>query len=106
MAITNAQAVKFGNETVRPQLDRIAQAYNAACAIIDEWYAQDMASNIPNDVGELLMDGSDTDGRPVMTGADVTNVITWLISFRDGLEANGNASLNVILSGAVNTLPG
>jgi len=100
--ITNAEAVTFCNERVRVAADKLAQAYYLAKEVQDEWFANSMASLIPNESGDTVIDGSATDGRHVITGADVTNVITRLGELTTDYEASSNAKLNTILGVAVN----
>jgi len=102
MAITSPQATTFTNERVRVAADKLAQAYNFANLVINEWYALDMAALIDNDAGETVADGAATDGRPIITGAMVHNVLNRLIELRDDYDAGGSAKLNTILQVAVN----
>ena len=100
--ITNAEAIKFANERARVAADKLAQAYYFAVQVSQEWTANSMGSLIPNNVGDTLIDGSATDGRHVISGADVNNVINRLSELIADYEAGGNAKLNTILGVAVN----
>lgn len=99
--ITNPQAVRFCNERVRQAADRFGQLYNWCRAVRDEWTAQDIASLIPNTT-DLVVDGSATDGRPPITGADVHTIKDRVLELITLLEADSNAKLNEILRVAVN----
>lgn len=110
MAITNSEAVTFSDEKLRPVADLLAQLYNLGKSVEDEWIARNMNALIPNDALEVLhdsaygTDGTDGDGRPVVTGQDLTRVITQHIrDFVDNLEANNDQKLKMILAVAVNT---
>lgn len=101
--ITNPQAVRFCNERVRRAADRFAQLYYRCCVLRDEWTAQGMASLIPNDAGSEVIDGSQTDGRPIITGADVHNMKDRVLDLLNLLDADGGAKLAEILRVAVQT---
>lgn len=110
MAITNSEAVVFSDEKLRPVADLLAQLYNLAKSVNDEWVARNMGTIIPNDAAEVLHDsaygtnGTDGDGRPVVDGQDLNRVITMLITdFVNDLEANADLKLKVVLRVAVNT---
>ena len=103
MDITNAEAVKFCNERVRCAADKLAQCYYYAKLVQQEWNANNMAALIPNDAGDTVIDGSATDGRHVISGADATNIITRCGELVTDYEASTNAKLNTILGVAVNT---
>ena len=105
MEIDNVQAIRFCNEVIRPLADQAAQLNMRAISMIDQWFAQELGNIIPNDTGQYIMDGSDSDGRPIMSGADVVNLVTFAMGYRDDLAASGNAKLNAILAAAVNILP-
>ena len=94
--ITNPTAVRFCNERVRPVANRMAQLYNFARAVRDEWVANDLGSVITQE-GGTIVDGSATDGRHQITGANVHALAGLLVGFIDSMEANNNAQLNTIL---------
>lgn len=99
--ITNPEAVRFCNEKVRVAADKLASAYTFAKQVQAEWFANSMASLIPNDASPII-DGSATDGRHPITGADATNIITRCGDLITDYEANTNAKLNTVLGVAVN----
>ena len=96
MAIDNPQAVKFCNERIRTAANRFAQLYYWLKAVAGEFVAQDMASKIP-DTTDLVDDGSDVDGRPRISGADVNAFIQQASAFIADMEANSNAKLHAVL---------
>ena len=102
MAITSPQAIKFSNEKIRVAADRLAQAYNFANIVIDEWNSG-ASADFPNDGAEVLQDGADVDGRPIVDGAELHLLITRLTELQTDYEATSNAKLNTILAVAVNT---
>ena len=99
--IDNPQAVTFANEYVRPGGDKIAQLYYTLDLMEDVWTAQNIASLIPNTT-DVIVDGSATDGRSSITGADVRDLIGWSEAFTDEMEANNNFKLKIVLGIAVN----
>lgn len=101
MAIDNSQAVKFCNERVRQAADRFAQLYWWSKIVAQEWTAQGIGALIPNDAS-IVIDGSATDGRSVLTGIDVNLLAARVSEFIALLEANANAKLNQIHKVAVN----
>jgi hypothetical protein len=101
MAITSPQAIRFANESVRTMADQQAQTYYRAKAFLQEWAAQGIGGLIPN-TADLVVDGSETDGRAPITGAKVNGLQTYLAAMVADLEANNNAKLNVLLQIAVN----
>jgi len=105
MAITNPQAVAFSNERVRALADKAAAYYWAAKAFLLEWDAAGIGAVIPNDAGELMVDGSATDGRTPITGAGVNGLKGHVALMVADLEANANAKLNILLKIEVNGSP-
>lgn len=101
--IDNPEAVRFANERVRVAADKLAQVYNLAGEVVQEWVANDMGSLIPNDPGDTIIDGSAVDGRHVISGADANNIINRLMELITEYDASGYAKLNTILGVAVNS---
>ena len=115
MAITSPVAIKFANEKVRPISDCLAQLDNWAQAILNEWTALGGATLFPN-TSSVVQDGASVngtdavggDGRPVITGANVNNIITRLTALRSATATTGLAMgvagvRDTILQVAVNT---
>jgi len=93
--ITNPQAVKFCNERVRVAANHYARLYWWSKIVAQEWTAQGIGALIPNNAS-VVMDGSATDGRPIITGADVHTLAARVAEFVALLQANGNEKLNQI----------
>ena len=102
MAISNPTTVAFCNEFIRPICDRwvgqnavidtkILQWFNTI-SVDPEWTAA--AS------GDLIVDGSDLDGRTPISKADVTNVVTQLLTWQT--QMNGAGVEGVIVKPHVN----
>jgi hypothetical protein len=102
--ITNPEAVRLTNEMVRTVADKAVRYYYAAKAILNEWAATDMGTKIPN-TSDVIVDGSATDGRHPITGANVNGLMSHLQAMVDDLEANGNLKLNILLGIEVNGRP-
>ena len=101
--IENAEVIKFSNENLRTYADKIARGYYAAKALVNQWNAQSLSSKITNSSDDDIVDtsygtdGTDGDGRPIVTGADAYNVYTRASELIADMEANSNAKLNTIL---------
>lgn len=100
---TDPMAVRVSNEKVRPACDRILQTYFYMKSLQSEYTAQNWAALFPSadPTGELI-DQARTDGRQVLTNADVNNVITALGAFISFMEATTNQQLNRFLKASVN----
>ena len=92
--------ITFSNERVRVAADTAAQGYYRAKSLIDQWNAQSLATLVPNDA-TVVTDGADTDGRPVITGADIHGMVAVLQSYVGMIEATSSAALTQILRVAV-----
>jgi hypothetical protein len=111
MANTNAQAVTFTNTRIRPMADLLYSAYLSAKKLNTEWNAQNVAAVIPND-STVIADGSAQDGRPPITDAQATAIVSRcqeLISWMEqGLVGSPflvpvtNATLNTVIAPEVN----
>ena len=99
--IDSPRARSFANERIRPLADKLAQAYYACRAVLDEWHAQGVSDEIPN-TGDVIIDGSATDGRRSITGAEATNIVVRATEFCADYEASSAAKRNTVLSVAVN----
>lgn len=80
--ITNPQVVRFANEKARPMADRLYSAWVEAQSVLQEYTSTNIGSLI-NDAGSgnLIADGSETDGRTRLTGGDIFNLITALTAY-------------------------
>jgi hypothetical protein len=90
MPITDPNALRFSNTRIRVAADLIAQLDTLAGVIISEWNAQSLGSVFTNDTSEVI-DGAAQDGRPVITGAKVNNIINRLTSLRSASSSSGLA---------------
>jgi hypothetical protein len=97
-AITNPVAIKFSNERLRVGADLLAQIDNEAAAILAEWTALGGTALIPNTADVLQdtaapngIDATGGDGRPVVTGAKLNNIINRLTGLRSATATTGLA---------------
>jgi len=95
--ITNVQAVRFSNEVIRPLANDYAQLYYRASLARDRWVAEGMGDLITSGADDEIIDGSQTDGRPGITGQMVNQLLTNVQALLTDLENNTNMKLNVLL---------
>jgi len=91
--------------------DLLYTAYLSAKKLDQEWNAQNVAAVIPND-STIIADGSATDGRPQITDAQATAIVTrctemisWMENGLVGSPFLGTttlATLNTVLAPEVN----
>jgi hypothetical protein len=103
--ITDREAIAFSDQKIRTIADKLSQAYYAAKAVKDEWFANNMGTLFP--LADDLRDAANplegiADGRHPLTGNDVTNVAVRCVELCDDYEASSNAKLNTILAVATN----
>jgi len=91
MANSNPQAVAFANQKIRPMADLLYSAYETARSVLQQWNSQSVSSVIPND-STVIADGAATDGRPPMTNAQATNIITRCTDIINWME--GSAAIS------------
>lgn len=110
MAITNPQAIAFSNNRLRRAADKLASAYFFAKIVVAEWNANGMSALITN-TADVLRDsaspgddsGTGGDGRTVVTGQELTSIVTRCQELIADMEAGSNAKLNTLLAVAVNS---
>ena len=102
--ITDPEAVRFANEKVRTLADAATAYYYAATAFLNEWNATGMATKIPN-TADPIIDGAATDGRTIITGADVNGLKSHVDTMVSDLEVNTNLKLDILLKIEVNGSP-
>lgn len=88
--LSNPQLVNLSNEYARPVADDIAALDVLQAATLATYAARDLGTIInAGGAGELVADGSVTDGRTRVTGGDVFNLITLLTDLNTFLAASG-----------------
>jgi hypothetical protein len=102
MPNTNPQAVFVANAKIRPLADLMGKLYNRLKSAQIEYTAEGWATLFPAD-SEIIMDGSDLDGRTPITNSDIrTFMLTDAPAFLTALEASTNAGRNRVFKIAVN----
>lgn len=81
--ITNAQAIKFVNEQVRPLAEQARALKAQITSMTTDWFGGINVA-IPNTT-DLVADGR-TDGVNLLTGADVNSAVSNLIAAHDALN--------------------
>lgn len=77
--ITTPAVVAFSNNRVRPLADKLIRARRELKAVVEEYNDQNIGSLInTGGAGNLIADGSLTDGRPRLVGGDLYNFVTLL----------------------------
>ena len=101
MPNTNPQAVRVANEKIRPAADRFGQLYNLLKALQAEATAKGWLTLFPADA-QTITDGSDVDGRAIITNTEVRTFITLASAYITFMEQASNANRDLALKIAVN----
>lgn len=86
MAITDAEAIRFVNERIRPAAEKIR---NLRAEMADHkavWF-QGISTVVPNSAAQVLEDGREAEGVSRLTGADVNNMVTRMDALLTVLDA-------------------
>lgn len=76
--ITDPEAIRFCNETVRPLCEEARALAAKVAALTTLWYGG-INSKFPNSANDTVEDGREGEGVSRLTGADVNNVLTQLL---------------------------
>jgi hypothetical protein len=100
-ANTNAQAIAFANNYVRPAANDIVSCYLTMLRMQQVWTQQILGNVIPNDAN-FIQDGATVasgtpDGRAPITDAQVQTMISNLATLLAAFTANSNIILNQML---------
>ena len=90
MALDNPQLVEFCNDELRQIGDRLKALDIRTAAAVAEYNARNLGTVI-NDGGSSnnVLDGSASDGRTVVTGGDVFNLITLIQELQTFFAVSG-----------------
>lgn len=99
--ITDPQAVKFSNDSLRTFADSYVGAYQRAKAIQVRWASEGLAAKLP-DTPDEIDDGAHTDGRTIVTSADANDMIAAADQLVALMESDAMALLMKISKYAVN----
>jgi len=90
MALDSTQLVEFCNDELRQIGDRLKALDIRTAAAVAEYHARDLGTviNAGGSSGPVL-DGSASDGRTVVTGGDVFNLITMIQELQTFFAVSG-----------------
>ena len=74
MAITDAEAIKFTNDYIRPMCENLRYMTARGSDWSKKW--AELSSKFPNDTNEIVEDGKEAEGISRLTGADINAVAT------------------------------
>lgn len=111
-AITDPIAIAFANRNIRPIADAMASLYEACKITQLDWSAKGISSLIPN-TSDVLVDGASVngtdgtggDGRVVIAGSDVNQIMFRISELVTDYEANNKTKLLSIHGVNVNVRP-
>lgn len=98
---TNPQAVRIANEKLRKVADKAAGLYGVLKLMQAEATAEGWLPLFPNDA-DTIGDGSQTDGRTIMTNAEARALLAHMGSIITFFEANSNAVRDNVMKWSVN----
>lgn len=82
MANTNPQVINFANSRIRQMADRMFSLHLESVAVLAEYNAGNIGTLISDvGAGEIISDGSATDGRTQITGGDIFNIMTAIQAY-------------------------
>jgi len=110
-AITDPRVIAFSNNYVRRYADLLESAYNSALHIINTWNGQGLAAITPNTAAivqdSAAPDGVDAvggDGRTVLAGSDINNIITRATDLKNWMEGSAGISAGDGTKAVLNTI--
>jgi len=90
--ITDPRAVKFSNEAIRPLSERVRDLKSDIDAATTKWFSE-IAALVPSDAADILEDGRTANGDSILSGADITSMMTVLLGIQANLDAAGVAGV-------------
>lgn len=102
MPITDPSAIAYCNTVIRPLADALTRFYYDDQTAADEFIAKGLATLIPNDGAQIVVDGAPADGRTQITGADVNILLANAATIKASMDATSKLILNQTLKVAVN----
>ena len=86
--ITNADAIRWTNEVVRPMAESVRALKALTDAALVTWYAG-LNAVITNSASDPVQDGREAEGVSRLTGADVNSFVAILAGFQTDMQASG-----------------
>jgi hypothetical protein len=87
--ITDPTVIGFVNEAVRPFSDRLVGLDASMDIEISKWFSVISPLIAGNADGDVILDGSQLDGRTPLTKADLVNFITQLLTIQTQFDGGG-----------------
>lgn len=92
--ITDPQSIKFSNEWLRVFARRYKELIAMADDLVEYYNSRpELGVTFTNNMAEIINDGADADGRPIVTGNEALNLLTRAVELHS-LDA---ATRNTIL---------
>ncbi len=88
MAITDARAIRFTNEQVRPMAEKLRAIKAEIDGMMVDWFGG-MNALVPNDNAEALEDGREAEGVSRLDGEDIVGLITVVQAVQTTLDTAG-----------------
>lgn len=88
MAITNAEAIRFTNEVVRPMAEKLRSLTYELDADIAQWYGG-LGALFTADLAGLVSDGREDQGVSRLTGNDVVGLVNQMVALQTVLKGAG-----------------
>lgn len=89
--IVNAEAVNFLNEAVRPFCHKIRSLKAESDSNLSRW-ASGISAIVGSDAGDTVVDGREADGITQLTSAEITQLVGYMQSIADLIDAGAVAS--------------
>jgi hypothetical protein len=107
--ITDAEAIRFINEQVRPFSEYLRDLYYMAQSMEGLWFGNSLDTTIGSNAIDDIADGREAEGVSRLTAEDISNFMTQVINFQDMLEGSsvtgtGGGTLDVVRKPAVRKL--
>ncbi len=106
--ITDAEAIRFINEQVRPMSELLRDIYHLAQSAEGLWFTG-INTTVGTSAGDNIMDGREAQGVSRLTAQDISNFMAQVINIQTLMEGTtvtgtGGGTLNVIRKPAVRGL--
>lgn len=90
MAITNAEAIRFSNEVVRPHAEKLRAIKAEIDAALIEWF-DGINALFPNSDQEAVDDGRENEGVSRLNGEDINGLLFVMSEMQTLLNTAGYA---------------
>jgi len=90
--ITDAQAIRFANEQVRPLAEKMRALKAEIDAALVDWNGG-INTTVGSSGDDTLADGREAEGISRLTAADISNLVTQLTAYQTQLDQAGVADV-------------